>query len=131
MRYALLNLLACPMCRSFPLKLYILEKRTLEKDFKVQKPFCDTYCGLKEKPIKELKETDLPCDTCVKTDIVAAVLVCPECSRWYPVINGIPLMYPDDRRTHPRVQEREKEFLRKYYELMPEELRHIIDKGKK
>ncbi len=128
MRYALLNLLACPMCKGFPLKLYVLEKKTLEKDFKVQKPFCDIYCGFNEKPIKELHESDLLCDTCVKIDIVAALLVCPKCNRWYPVINGIPLMYPDDRRTHPRVKEREEQFLKKYYEIIPEELKHIINK---
>ena len=126
MRYALLNLLACPMCKGFPLKLYVIEKRTLEKDFKVQKPFCDIYCGLHEKFIKELSEGELPCDSCVKIDIVAGILLCPKCNRWYPIINGIPLMYPDDRRSHPKVREREKEFLRNYSELIPEEVKSII-----
>jgi len=130
-RYALLNLLACPMCKGFPLKLYVFEKKTLEKDFKVRTPFCDVYCGLNEKYVRELNVSELHCDTCVKIEILAAVLICPKCNRWYPVINGIPLMYPDDRRGHPNVKKREEEFLRKYLDIMPEELKSLILKYQK
>ncbi len=124
MRYALLNLLACPMCKQFPLKLYVFEESTFEKDFKVNTPFCDVYCGLMGKPVKEVKDK-VNCRECVKRDIVAGILLCPKCGRWYPIINGIPMMYPDDKRKHPKVKERESRFLRRYADKLPGELRRM------
>lgn len=31
-------------------------------------------------------------------EIIEALLTCPECSRYYPVIYGIPIMTPDEYR---------------------------------
>ncbi len=125
MRYALMNLIACPMCKHFPLKLYVFEERVFEKEYEVSVPFCDVYCGRKGKNVSELKQEELNCKECVKHDVVAGLLICPKCGRWYPIINGIPLMYPDSKRKHPKVREKEEEFLRKYREKLPAELRSI------
>ncbi len=126
MRYALMNLIACPMCKHFPLKLYVFEERVFEKEYEVNVPFCDVYCGRKGKNVSELKQEELDCKECVKHDVVTGILICPKCGRWYPIINGIPLMYPDSKRKHPKVREKEEEFLRKYREKLPAELRSII-----
>ncbi len=125
MRYALLNLLACPMCRNFPLKLYVLEEVRYDKEFKVNTPFCDVYCGLLGKPVKEVGDK-VNCRDCVKRDIIAGVLVCANCGRWYPIVNGIPMMYPDEKRKHPNVRGREEEFIQKYKDVMPEELKKVL-----
>lgn len=126
MRYPLLNLLACPMCKNFPLKLYIIEKKTSEKDYAVVKPFCDYYCGRLEKLVSSLNPSSLECDLCVKEDILSGVLLCEKCGRWYPIINGIPFMYPDNRRLHPRVKSREEEFIKKYRDVLPDIVREKI-----
>ena len=125
MRYALLNLVACPMCKHFPLELYVFETREDVKTYNVSKPFCDFYCGYLRKNVRDLEE-EPPCEECLKKEIAAGVLYCPHCGRWYPIINGIPLMYPDDKRKHPRVAKREKEFILKYKDMFPEKLRSKI-----
>lgn len=126
MRYPLLNLLACPMCKNFPLKLYVIEKKTTEKDYAIIKPFCDYYCGRHEKLVNSLDTNKLECELCVKEDVVHGVLLCEKCGRWYPIINSIPFMYPDNRRSHPRVKSREEEFIKKYRDLLPNEVREKI-----
>ncbi len=125
MRYALLNLLACPMCKHFPLELHVFEKVSIDRKFNIDKPFCDYYCGYLRVFIKDLKDKP-PCDECIKTDVKAGVLVCPKCGRWYPIIDGIPLMYPDKRRKHPRVRQRESEFIMRYRDAYPELIRKLL-----
>jgi len=114
------------MCKNFPLKLYVIEKKTSQKEYAVARPFCDYYCGKHEKLVSSLDVSKLECELCVKEDIVSGVLLCEKCSRWYPIINGIPFMYPDNRRSHPRVKSREEEFLKKYMDLLPSEIREKI-----
>ncbi|MEM2021034.1 MAG: Trm112 family protein [Zestosphaera sp.] len=123
MRYPLLNLLACPMCKGFPLKLYVIEGKVDEKDYSVSKPFCDYYCGRDGKLVSSLDVSKLECVTCVKNDVLSGVLICEKCGRWYPVINGIPFMYPDSRRQHPKVKAKEEEFIKKYMDVLPQEVR--------
>ncbi len=123
MRYALLNLLACPMCKHFPLELYVFEFAKDNRKYAVSKPFCDYYCAYLKKYIKDLGEDHPPCDECIAQEIKSGILVCPSCGRWYPIINGIPLMYPDDKRRHPRVRAKENEFLAKFGSMFPENVR--------
>jgi len=126
MRYALLNLLACPMCKHFPLELYVFEARRESRKFEIKKPFCDYYCGYLRKYIKDLNNEELPCDECLRTEIMAGVLVCPRCGRWYPIIESIPLMYPDKMRSHPRIKARERDFVLTYRDKYPELFQKIL-----
>ncbi len=128
MRYALLNLLACPMCKHFPLRLYVFEKNVLSKEFDVATPFCDLYCGLKGEYIEKLDKDTLNCKECVKVDIIAGIITCPKCGRWYPIIDGIPWMYPDNMRRHHRIRSKEIEFIKKYKDLIPNEVKDNIMK---
>lgn len=51
-------------------------------------------------------------------EIVSGIIVCPKCNRWYPIIDEIPHMLPDDLRE-------EKEgvaFLRKWKEKIPQNI---------
>ena len=59
-----------------------------------------------------------------KNDIVTeGVLFCVKCSRFYPIIEEIPIMLPDELRE----KKQDMEFLKKNKEKLPEK---IITKGK-
>jgi len=120
-----MNLLACPMCRHFPLKLYVLRESIREKNYDVDKPFCDLYCAKNNMFIDNNKQIELDCNECVKHDILSGIIVCPKCNRWYPIINGIPLMYPDEKRELPKIKKMIKEFLVKHYDEIPLELKRV------
>ncbi len=109
-----MNLLACPMCRHFPLKLYVFRESIREKNYDVDKPFCDLYCAKNNMLIDKNKQIELDCDECVKHDILSGIIVCPKCNRWYPIINGIPLMYPHEKRELPKIKKIINTFLDKY-----------------
>ena len=55
--------------------------------------------------------------------IVDGVLVCSECNRYYPIIDEIPVMLPDDLRNKTE----DLDFLTKYKDKLPEK---IVKKGK-
>jgi len=97
MKYRLVDLLACPICKHFPLRLHVFETRRIEilKDLKPRR--CELYCGYRGSPIEELGE-EPPCDECWGVEIVNGILFCEECGRWYPIIDEIPRMLPDDLR---------------------------------
>ena len=59
MKRQLLDILACPICKSYPLSLHVF---------------------------KEEKE------------IMEGLLTCNNCVRWYPIIDEIPYMLPDELR---------------------------------
>lgn len=49
-------------------------------------------------------------------EIDEALLTCPKCSRWYPVIDGIACMLPDDQRQTGRQHIEEVKFLERWRE---------------
>jgi len=55
--------------------------------------------------------------------IVDGSLFCTECGRYYPIIDEIPVMLPDDLRN----KKEDLEFLTKYRERLPEK---IVKQGK-
>lgn len=59
-----------------------------------------------------------------KGDAVSeGAIFCPKCSRFYPIIEGIPIMLPDELRD----KRQETEFLKNYRNKLPEK---IITKAK-
>ena len=85
MNKSMLDILACPIDKNYPLEIY------------------------------EIKE---------KTEVVSeGVLFCPKCSRFYPIIEEIPIMLPDELRD----KKLEMEFLNDHKEKLPEK---IINDGK-
>lgn len=120
MKYSLLNIIACPMCKNFPLKLIVFDEKTYQRVPLVEKPFCDLFCGFKSMYIKDISET--PCDTCLKVEVVNGILICEKCLRWYPIIDEIPRMLPDDLRKPDDI-----EFLKRFSNKIPEE---ILKNGK-
>ena len=77
MKKRLMDILACPIDKSYPLELHVFE------------------------------ESD---------EIVSGILICPKCNRWYPIIEEIPHMLPDDLRE----ENEDVAFLRKWKEKIPQ-----------
>jgi len=120
LKYRLVDLLACPMCKHFPLELYVLEREEVtSRKLPGEPPLCELYCALLGKRVKELAETP-PCEACIRIEISTGVLYCSSCRRWYPVIDTIPHMLPDDLREKER--ESELAFLERYKQSLPEKI---------
>ena len=41
-------------------------------------------------------------------EIQSGIIKCPQCGRWYPIINSVPHLLPDSKRS----EEKDKQFLR-------------------
>ncbi len=85
MQRKLLDILACPIDKHYPLELL---------EFNVKDPI-----------------------------IVDGVLLCDKCARYYPIIDEIPVMLPDDLRS----KKEDMEFLNKWKSKLP---RSVVDSGK-
>ncbi|MFQ5815957.1 MAG: Trm112 family protein [Candidatus Hydrothermarchaeaceae archaeon] len=82
----LLDILACPMCKK--------DVEYKQEDDFLQCSKCD---------VRYYKERMKGKDACPKCgeklgDIKGEVLVCVDCKRWYPIIEDIPHMLPDELR---------------------------------
>lgn len=122
MKYRLLNYITCPYCKDqgFPLKLIVFEssvyeKRSLSPD--VSRPLCDLYCGYRETYIKNLDIYE--CEKCIKIEIKSGLLYCNSCSRWYPIIDEIPRILPDNYRK----AEEDLKFLSMYRDKVTDEIK--------
>ncbi len=80
MKRSLLDILACPIDKHYPLDLI------------------------------ELNSKD--------DEVAEGVLLCSECNRFYPIIDEIPVMLPDDLRK----QNEDLEFLSKWEKKLPEDV---------
>ncbi len=81
-----MDLLACPHCKNFPLRLYVISK----KERKPILDFCEVFCSFTGgKPDRSM------CGECGKVEIEEGVIICERCGRWFPVTDGIPIMLPD------------------------------------
>jgi len=117
MKYRLVDLLACPICKHFPLELIVIEtKEYPERKLSFEKPFCELFCAFLNTKVEKGKS--YPCDNCIKIEIVTGVLRCPKCNRWYPIIDEIPRMLPDELRD----KKEDLEFLNKYAERLPKSI---------
>ncbi|MDW7977680.1 MAG: Trm112 family protein [Candidatus Caldarchaeum sp.] len=112
MKYRLMDILACPMCRSFPLKLSVFEHRDIHRPDKVRK--CELYCGFHRGFVKDLAETE--CVRCYGFEVGSGLLECSSCGRWYPIVDDIPRMLPDDLRD----RKLERKFVEKWQGRLPE-----------
>ncbi len=121
MKYRLMDVLACPMCKKFPLELLVLSEREIEGAEAPEGFRCSDYCGLERAFLKELgREPD--CRSCFAREIVEGVLYCPGCGRWYPIIDEIPRLLPDHIREKEEMRKVEMAFLRRHAGELPEKI---------
>ncbi|WP_460025141.1 Trm112 family protein [Infirmifilum sp. SLHALR2] len=119
MKFRLMDLLACPYDKHFPLELYVIEKVRYERTFTFKsKPACELYCAFKGVKVEELKGSDPGCDECIKYEVKTGVLYCPECGRWWPIKDEIPIILPDNLRK----KESDLKFLESVREKLPEKV---------
>ncbi len=90
-----MDVLACPICKSFPLKLNVVKEERKETRSH-EKPRCEVYCGFLDKYVKDIKEA--PCSDCYESKIIEGYLVCDKCNRWYPILDTVPELLPDELR---------------------------------
>ena len=83
MKRRLMEILACPIDKHYPLELHVFE----EKD-----------------------------------EIVAGVIICPKCLRWYPIRDEIPELLPDELRD----RKNDLDFMRQWSKEFPQD---ILSKG--
>ena len=121
MKYRLMDIIACPYDKTFPLKLYVFEEKTYERSLDYPEPYCEEYCEYLKSWIKDLKEKP-PCKECIKKEIVSGILYCPTCKRWYPIMEEIPVLLPDEYRK----KKEELKFLREHKDKVPKE---ILEEG--
>ncbi len=138
MKFRFMDIVACPVCKHFPLELYVIETREYperEEDIKklletYEPPLCELYCYRLKQPIgepiekvkDEIRKKNL-CAECLKIEVVTGVIYCPNCGRWYPIIDEIPRLLPDELRK----KQEDLRFLRKYADRLPEK---IVKAGK-
>jgi len=126
LKYRLLDILACPICKKFPLKLIVFNETEYKYDnidFSEDEILCEEFCGLHQKFLKDLGEVKLNCINCIRHEVVDGILICDKCGRWYPIIEEIPHMLPDELRN----ENEDKAFLKKFRDLIP---RQVLDHGK-
>ena len=56
-------------------------------------------------------------------EIDEALITCPKCGRWYPVIDGIACMLPDDLRMDGKQRIEETAFLERWKERITSEIK--------
>ncbi len=122
-----MDIAACPMCKHFPLELYVIEtKEYPEREEQIKKllerfkpPLCELYCYRLQTPVgvslEGQEKPETPCSECLKIEVVTGVIYCPNCGRWYPIIDEIPRMLPDNLRK----KDEDLRFLRKYADKLP------------
>ena len=94
MKYRLMDLLACPICKHFPLSLTVFNTYDIPLPSKIRK--CELYCAYHGGFVNDVGETD--CRTCYSKEISSGILECPKCGRWFPIEDDIPRMLPDNLR---------------------------------
>jgi uncharacterized protein YbaR (Trm112 family) len=115
-----MDILACPICKSFPLELQVFDAAKGEQKHR-DKVGCELYCVYRGGPTSKYDKAELvrDCEICFSYDLKEALLTCKKCGRWYPVMDSIPHMLPDDLRKEAE----DKQFLVKHSEKVPEKVK--------
>ena len=120
MRYYFFELLACPVCKSPDLVLVEFRVDEVKANVDPAKVRCRDTCYFLRKSASQVPlET---CAQCVNKDVVEGVLVCRNCGRWYPIIDGIPRMLDDKFR---KVKE-DVAWLTSHIDKVPEDVRKLM-----
>ena len=126
MKRNILDILACPIDKHYPLELIELdskeeiyeirenqEKEIENDEKKIQKKINNKDIAFRD---SLLPEENTRQDKVIV--IVDGILYCNKCVRFYPIIDEIPIMLPDELRE----KEKDLEFLAKWKDNIPEKI---------
>jgi uncharacterized protein YbaR (Trm112 family) len=121
----MLDILACPMDKNYPLDLIELHVKELENDNLRESNF--KFPNDEKKTIKNNLTVNQEINNIraeVNKDkdkvivIIEGILYCRKCLRFYPIIDEIPIMLPDELRE----KEKDLEFLNKWKNNIPQKI---------
>jgi len=132
LKIRLLDILACPEDKTWPLILHEFEYREIEDAKYPQKDemtdlVCRYYCGKHQKVLldekKKIKTKDAEkisyekdCKECLSKEIIDGIIECTHCHNYYPIIDEIPMMLKAELRN----EDIEREFTTKWSEKIKE-----------
>jgi uncharacterized protein len=122
MKKYMLDILACPIDKNYPLELIELAIKNLEKD-NLKENVHPTNNEENNNSIKKIQndsglnhKNEIHDNDEQVTVIIDGILFCKKCSRFYPIIDEIPIMLPDELRD----KQKDLQFLKKWENSLPE-----------
>jgi len=116
----ILDILACPIDKNYPLDLIELHVKEFENDILRESNFLNDDKNSKNNNLVINQENDITGE--VTKDkiivIIEGILYCNKCLRFYPIIDEIPIMLPDELRE----KEKDLEFLNKWKNNIPQKI---------
>jgi uncharacterized protein len=114
----MLDILACPMDKNYPLDLIELQVKEFENDNLRESDFLNDDKTSKKNNLVINQENDIRGERTKDKIIIIieGILYCKKCSRFYPIIDEIPIMLPDELRE----KETDLEFLNKWKNNIPQ-----------
>ncbi|MDW3604324.1 MAG: Trm112 family protein [Nitrososphaeraceae archaeon] len=124
MKKNMLDILACPLDKNYPLELIELNVKELEKEDKVKENYHPLNNDENTPIVKKNnigggnKANEIKRNDNKVIIVIDGILYCKKCSRFYPIIDEIPIMLPDELRE----KEKDLQFLTKWKHSIPEEI---------
>jgi len=112
MRKSLLEILACPIDKHSPLELFEINVHLANESSSDKR-------SLNRETLEEQTDNDTTYDNVI---VKEGVLFCSRCSRFFPIIDEIPIMLPDELRE----REKDLQFLLEWETKIPSK---ILDHG--
>lgn len=116
----MLDILACPMDKNYPLDLIELQVKEFETDNLRESDFLNDDKTSKKNNLVINQENDIRGEGTKDKIIIIieGILYCKKCLRFYPIIDEIPIMLPDELRE----KEKDLEFLNKWKNNIPQKI---------
>ena len=116
----MLDILACPMDKNYPLDLIELQVKEFENDILRESDFLNDDKTSKKNNLVINQENDIRGERTKDKIIIIieGILYCKKCLRFYPIIDEIPIMLPDELRE----KEKDLEFLNKWKNNIPQKI---------
>ncbi|MGI0050359.1 MAG: Trm112 family protein [Nitrososphaeraceae archaeon] len=120
MKKYMLDILACPIDKYYPLELIELTIKNIEKDNLKDNEHStnneENNNSIKIQNNSGLNHKNEIHDNEQVTVVIDGILLCKKCSRFYPIIDEIPIMLPDELRD----KQKDLQFLKKWENYIPE-----------
>jgi uncharacterized protein len=121
----MLDILACPIDKNYPLELIELNVKELDKYDKIKENYHSLNPNEKNPIEKKTHDNNGGENEANKIKqnekviiVIDGILYCKKCSRFYPIIDEIPIMLPDELRE----KEKDLQFLTKWKNIIPREI---------